>query len=139
MLLMAACVITFSLWRDIKNGYFDSLYLLIGLVVLGVSLMAIFFMKLTKKLALPKGSEQQPAPANGEVKDGIHITLWAQDEATATQLGTDPYFLLGALIGDSSSATKTFLEALDKGGALSYKVTHNSTKGGFDVELTVTS
>jgi hypothetical protein len=80
----------------------------------------------------------QSAPAKSEVRKGTSITLWAQDEATAKQLATDQYFLLGALMGDSSSVTKNFQEALDKGGSLSYKISHNSTRGGFNVELTIT-
>jgi hypothetical protein len=69
---------------------------------------------------------------------GTNITLWVKDEATAKQLTTDQFFLLGVLMGDGSNASKNFQEALGKGGSLLHKVSRNSTKGGYNVELTVT-
>lgn len=84
-----------------------------------------------------KGSEQS-VPTKGNAKNGVSISLWAKDEATANRLATDQFFLMGVLMGDSSSATKNFLAALNKGGTLSHKVFRNSAKGGYNVEITVT-
>jgi HEAT repeat protein len=65
------------------------------------------------------------------------ITLWAKDERTAQQLRSDQYFLLGVLMADSSDASKAFRDGLDKGGSLSYEVSRNSAKGGYDVKITL--
>lgn len=69
---------------------------------------------------------------------GMSITLWAEDEATANNLVTDQFFLLGALLDSDSADVQTFKEALGEGGSLSYTMSPNRTKGGFNVELTVT-
>lgn len=66
------------------------------------------------------------------------ITLWAEDEATAQRLATDEYFLSGVLMSDGSSVAKNFQEALGKGGSLSHKIFRNLTRGGYNVQLTVT-
>jgi hypothetical protein len=66
------------------------------------------------------------------------LTLWAQDEATATSLRTDLYFLMGALTQDGSSASRDFLSAIKAGGTLSHRITPNASRGGYDVHLTVT-
>lgn len=148
IVLLAGLVITALTILDLFNdAYLDytGLYIGIGMLVLG-SLAFIWSITIASKKAATmrnsepfKSSEQQSAPAKSEAKKGTSITLWAQDEATAKQLGTDRYYLMGALIGDSSSITKNFLEALDKGGSLTYKISSNSVKEGYNVELTITS
>lgn len=127
MLLGVACIFTFVFWNEILKGRYE-LYMWIGLLVLGIAAFAIGITREVKK----------SLQAKTEVKKGRNISLWAQDEATAKQLGSDRYFLIGALMADSSSAAKTFLEALDKGGSLSYTASPNSSRGGFDVEINLT-
>ena len=67
---------------------------------------------------------------------GPSIKLQAQDEGTARQLGTDPYYLMGALAQDGSPASRNFLAALDRGGSTSYTVSP-LPRGGYVVEITV--
>jgi hypothetical protein len=90
----------------------------------------------TTKSESAKGLEQS-APIKSAAKQAVSITLWARDEATGKSLVTDKYYLMGLLMADNSSASKNFLDALGKGGSLSHKVFSNSTKGGYNVELTM--
>jgi hypothetical protein len=86
-----------------------------------------------------KGTKKQGATPKRKKGTGITITLWSRDEASANELVTDRYFLMGVLSRDSNSdtATKNFLDALGKGGSLSHKISENSTKGGYNVEITI--
>jgi hypothetical protein len=61
------------------------------------------------------------------------------DERTAQQIQTDPYYLVGALVGDSSDASKRILEAIDQGTPLSFEVSPNLAKGGYDIEILLKS
>jgi hypothetical protein len=89
------------------------------------------------KRLLGRESEAQPWPES-ELDEGPTISLWAQDEQTASQLSSDEYFLAGVLMSDAGAASKDFLDALgEPGAALSSKRAHNRAKGGYDVQLTV--
>jgi hypothetical protein len=83
--------------------------------------------------------KKQDATESSSKPAGITITLWSRTEESAKELATDKFFLMGILSRNTSdNNVKSFLDALGKGGSLSHNISNNSTKGGFNVELTIT-
>jgi HEAT repeat protein len=74
-----------------------------------------------------------------EPEPTLSISLWSADEQTLRQMQSDKYFLTGILMQDSNSASKRFIEALNQGCVLSFDISQNSSKGGYDVKITLTS
>lgn len=144
IILVAACPITFFVFRDIMNDNYSTFYIWMVLVVVAsLNIFASYVILMRKALKNKTGmhspiTERDAAsPINGETRV-ISINLWARDEVMAHKLVNDQQYLMGALLGDNSSNAKVFLQALDEGGSLSSRVAGNPTKGGFDVEFTVT-
>ncbi len=86
----------------------------------------------------------QPAPAApaadqprsaATATGGESVMLRVKNEETARNLCNDQYFLLGALMGDSSSDAQRFLAALQRGGTYRYEVRRDSASGECEVKL----
>lgn len=143
ILLVTACPVTFFVLRDVRNENYSTFYILMGLVIIA-SLNIIFSYAIIMRKVLkgktgmvsPSIERDSNSPVSSEGRE-ISIVLWARDEVMAHKLISDQQYLMGALVGDNSSNAKNFFRALGEGGSLSSRVASNPTKGGFDVELTV--